>query len=292
MSRWSGRRAKFRKFLAGDACVYPASVFDPVSAAIAEHLDYEMGMFAGSLGSLAVLGAPDLIVMTLSEFAEQGRRISRASALPLFADADHGYGNALNVMRTVEELENAGLAGLSIEDTDLPQPHGSAGKPRLLSIEEGVGKMKAALAGRQDPSLVIAGRTGAAQITDFDDAIARVRAYEAAGVDAVFLSGIKTPEQVERIAAAVRLPIMLGGSGAGFERAHLAANRVRIALQGHHPFMAAVQATHDTLKALRDGVAPADIAGTASGDFMKGVMRDAEYRRDMKEFLGGRGGAG
>ncbi|MEE8333817.1 MAG: isocitrate lyase/phosphoenolpyruvate mutase family protein, partial [Alphaproteobacteria bacterium] len=154
-------------------------------------------------------------------------------------------------------------------------------------IEEGVGKMKAALAGRQDSSLVIAGRTGAAQITDFDDAIKRVRAYEAAGVDAVFLSGIKTSEQVEQVAAAVSLPIMLGGSGAGFDRAHLAANNVRIALQGHQPFMAAVKATHDTLKALRDGVKPADIEGTASGDFMKAAMRDADYKGNMKEFLGG-----
>src|SRR6185503_1259045 len=87
-------------------------------------------------------------------------------------DADHGYGNALNVKRTVEELETAGIAGMSIEDTDLPTPFGTS-KPRLTTIEEGVGKMKAALAGRQDPLLAIAGRTSAVQITGLDDAIAR-----------------------------------------------------------------------------------------------------------------------
>ncbi len=284
---WTDRRERFRALLAGDACLHPGSVFDPISARIAEDLGFEVGMFAGSVASLAVLGAPDIVALTLTEFADQAYRINRAGSLPLMVDADHGYGNAINVKRTVEELETAGVAALTIEDTELPLAFGAVGQTRLISIEEGVGKMKAALAGRQDASLVIAGRTGAAQITDLDDAIARVRAYEAAGVDAVFLSGIKMPEQVEKVAAAVRLPIMLGGSGAGFDRAHLAANRVRIALQGHQPFMAAVKATHDTLKALRDGVKPADIEGTASAEFMKGAMRGVDYRRDMKEFLGG-----
>ena len=105
-------------------------------------------------------------------------------------DADHGYGNALNVKRTVEELETAGIGGMSIEDTDLPTPFGTA-KPRLTSIAEGVGKMKAALAGRQDPALCIAGRTSAIQITGLDDAIARGKAYEAAGVDALFFVGVR-----------------------------------------------------------------------------------------------------
>ena len=94
--------------------------------------------------SLAVLGAPDLIVLTLTEFAEQCRRISRASNLPFMVDADHGYGNALNVMRTVEELEAAGVAALTIEDTALPQAFGQGAETRLLSLEEGVGKMRAA----------------------------------------------------------------------------------------------------------------------------------------------------
>jgi len=284
---WTDRRERFRALLGGDACIHPGSVFDPLSARIAEDLGFEIGMFAGSVASLTVLGAPDIVALTLTEFADQAYRINRAGSLPLLVDADHGYGNAINVKRTVEELESAGVAALTIEDTELPQAFGTVGQTRLIPIEEGVGKMKAALAGRQDPSLVIAGRTGAAQITDLDDAIARARAYEAAGVDAIFLSGLKTPQQVEQVAAAIRLPIMLGGSGAGFDRAHLASNRVRVALQGHHPFMAAVRATHETLKALRDGVKPADIGGTASGDFMKSAMRDADYKRWTKEFLGG-----
>ena len=208
---WTHRRERFRAILEGKECVHPGSVFDPISARIAEDLGFEVGMFAGSVASMTVLGAPDLIVLTLSEFAAQAYRINRAGALPLLVDADHGYGNALNVKRTVEELETAGVAALSIEDTDLPQPFGTVGRTRLLSVEEGVGKMRAALAGRQDPRLVIAGRTSAPAVTGIDDAIARARAYEATGVDALFLVGIRTRAEVEAVAGVVRLPIILGG---------------------------------------------------------------------------------
>src|SRR5262245_16002800 len=147
---WSDRRKKYRAVLEGAACVHPGSVYDALSARIAEDIGFEIGMFAGSTGSLSVLGAPDIIVLTLTEFAAQAYRINRAGNLPLMVDADHGYGNALNVKRTVEELETAGVAGLTIEDTRLPAPFGSGGKAELISIEEGVGKMRAALAGRQD----------------------------------------------------------------------------------------------------------------------------------------------
>jgi hypothetical protein len=151
--QWTERRDRFRAILGGASCIHPASVFDPVPARIAEDLGFELGMFAGSVASLVVLGAPDLTLITVTEFAEQAHRICRAGKLPLLVDADHGYGNALNVMRTVEELETAGVAALTIEDTALPQAFGAGGAIKLLSIEEGVGKMKAALAGRRDPRL-------------------------------------------------------------------------------------------------------------------------------------------
>ena len=178
------RRERYRAVLAGDQCVHPASVFDPISARIAEDLGFEVGMLAGSIASFTVLGAPDIIVLTLTEFAQQIHRICRASTLSLMVDADHGYGNALNVKRTVEELESAGVSALTIEDTVLPRQFGT-GETALISIEEGVGKMKAALSGRQDPSLVVAGRSSALSVTGVEDAIRRTKAYEAAGVDAV-----------------------------------------------------------------------------------------------------------
>ena len=284
---WTDRRKRFRALLAGDRCIHPGSVFDPISARIAEDLGFELGMFAGSTASLTVLGAPDLIVLTLSEFAGQAYRINRAGNLPLMVDADHGYGNALNAKRTVEELETAGVCGLSLEDTDLPTPHGTT-KPRLTSIAEGVGKMKAALAGRQDPALCIAGRTSAISISDLDDAIARGKAYEEAGVDALFFVSVKTRAQLDAISASTRLPLILGGGTPELsDLAYLGARRVRIALQGHQPFAAAIKAVHDTLKALRDGTPPSKLQGVADAELIKRVTRDADYTKWTKDFLGG-----
>jgi carboxyvinyl-carboxyphosphonate phosphorylmutase len=284
---WTDRRKRFRAVLSGERCVHPGSVFDPISARIAEDLGFEVGMFAGSTASLTVLGAPDLIVLTLSEFAAQAYRINRAGGLPLLVDADHGYGNALNVKRTVEELESAGIAALSIEDTDLPTPFGTT-KPRLTTLAEGVGKMKAALAGRQDPLLAIAGRTSAIQIAGLDDAIARGKAYEQVGVDALFFVGVRTRAELDALSAATRIPIILGGATPELtDRDYLASRRVRVALQGHQPFAAAVKAVHDTLKALREGTPPGKLSGVADAELMKRVTRDADYSKWTKEFLGG-----
>ena len=284
--RYKERREKFRAVLAGDKCVFPGSVFDPISARIAEDLGFEIGMFAGSVASHTVLGAPDLIVLTLSEFAQQAQRINRATDIPLMVDADHGYGNALNVRRTIEELEMAGVSGLSIEDTELPQAFGSNGKINLLSIDEGIGKMKAAISGRQDPNLVIAGRTSALAITGVGDAIERALAYEAIGVDAIFLVGIKTRDELDTIAERLSLPIILGSAkGDVLDEDYLSSRNVRICLKGHQPFAAAVQAVYATLKSIREGIPVEELKGIASPDLMKKVTRAEKYNLMAQEFL-------
>ena len=280
------RREKLRSVLTGPSCIRPGSVYDAISIRIAEDLGFEVGMFGGSVASLAVLGDPDIALITLTELAEQMRRMSRAASLPVLVDADHGYGNGLNVRRTVQELEVAGAAGLTIEDTLLPQAFGEA-KTQPISREEGVGKMKAALDGRSDSSLVIMGRTGAASITSLADAIERARAYEAVGVDALFFTGIKSRAELEAISSATRLPIVLGGAPEELnDLLYLAQLRVRIALQGHAPIAAATQAVHATLKALREGVSPKQLQGLASSELTSRVMRDAETKARSATFLG------
>src|ERR1700710_1562681 len=204
------RREALRSILTGSALIRPGSVYDATSIRIAEDIGFELGMFGGSVASLVVLGDPDIALITLTELAEQMRRMSRAAQLPVLVDADHGYGNALNVRRTVQELDAAGAAGLTIEDTLLPQAFGQA-KTQLISLEEGVGKMRAALDGRGDPSLVILARTGAAPISGLDDTIARAVAYESTGVDGLFFTGLKTSAEIDAISAATKLPIVLGG---------------------------------------------------------------------------------
>jgi carboxyvinyl-carboxyphosphonate phosphorylmutase len=280
------RRDGLRAVLSGDRCVRPGSVYDAISVRIAEDLGFEVGMFGGSAASLAILGDPDIALITLSELAEQMRRMSRAGDLPVLVDADHGYGNALNVRRTVEELEAAGAAGLTIEDTLLPQAFGEA-KPQLIPAEEGLGKITAALDARRDPALVIVGRTGAASITSVDDAIARATSYEAAGVDALMFTGVKTRADLQAIASATTLPIVLGGmSDAITDWDFLGSQRVRIAVQGHAPISAATAAVHATLKAVRDGVAPAALNGLASSALTEQVTRAADVKRRAADYLG------
>jgi carboxyvinyl-carboxyphosphonate phosphorylmutase len=281
------RRQRYRAILEGNRCVHPASVFDPISARAAEDIGFEVGMFAGSIASGTVLGDPDLIVLTLTEFAQQIHRICRAGNLSLQVDADHGYGNALNVRRTVQELETAGVCCLTIEDTLLPLSFGQAGEGRLISVEEGVGKMKAALDARQDPLLVVAGRTSALRNGGVPEAIKRVKAYEKAGVDAVFLAGAQTRAEVEAIHAETSMPLLLGGAGGELaDLDFLSANGIKVALQGHLPFAAAIKAVYDTLKALRDGVAPADLRpNLASPELMAQVTRKANFDQWIKDYL-------
>jgi carboxyvinyl-carboxyphosphonate phosphorylmutase len=280
------RREALRSILTGSICIRPGSVYDAISIRIAEDLGFEVGMFGGSVASLAVLGDPDVALITLTELAEQMRRMSRAASLPVLVDADHGYGNALNVRRTVEELETAGAAGLTIEDTLLPQAYGQA-KTQLISLEEGVGKMKAAVDARDDPALVIMARTGVVSIASLGDAIARAIAYEGTGVDALFFTGVKTRSELEAIAAATKLPIVLGGAPEDMtDRDYLANQRVRIALQGHAPFAAATLAVYETLKALRGGQSLKDLKGLASSELTGRVTRDAEMRTRGADFLG------
>lgn len=279
-------RERFRALLTQDGCASPASVHDPVSVRIAEQLEFELGIFAGSVASLTVLGSPDLILLTLTEFADQARRITRASPLPLLVDADHGYGNALNVMRCVQELENAGVSALSIEDTELPVAAGARGEPRLVSLAEGVGKMKAALDARTDPALVIAGRTSAGAITDENDAAERLYGYEQAGVDVLFVVGIKTVAALETIVAATTLPIILGSAGPEVTQpAVLAANRVKICLRGHQPFAAATQAIYETMRLLKTGTPPGELPNLASDELMNSVTRHQDHQDWRRRYL-------
>ena len=282
------RYTRLRAILAGDQCVTASSLFDPMSARIADDLGFEVGVMGGSVASLAVLGAPDLIVLSLSELVEQARRVCRAGQLSVVVDADHGYGNALNVMRAVEELQAAGVAGISIEDTLLPRAFGAAGGAQLNSLEEGVGKMRAAVKARGAGPMAIFGRTSAVAISGVDDTIRRLKAYEEADVDALFVPGIKTRDELDQIAGAVGLPIILGGCSESLaDLPYLASRKVRIWLGGHQAFAAAVQAMYETLKAVRAGARPSELANIAPEALMARLTRSADYQDYTRDYLGG-----
>lgn len=254
-------RAQFRALLASNSCYHTASVFDPMAARTAADLGFEVGILGGSVASLQVLAAPDFALITLSEFVEQATRIGRVSPLPVIADADHGYGNALNVMRTVIELERAGIAALTIEDTLLPAQFGRKSTD-LISVAEGVGKIRAALEARVDPDLAIIARTHAG-VLQLDEVILRTQAYQAAGADAICIVGVEDFDHLEQIAAALSVPLMLVtyGNPKLRDNERLAKLGVRIVVNGHAAYFAAIKATYDCLREQR-GAQSSDLSAT------------------------------
>ncbi|WP_070885273.1 oxaloacetate decarboxylase [Pseudomonas sp. D1-3] len=248
-------RRAFRTLLASGACYHTASVFDPMSARIAGDLGFEVGILGGSVASLQVLAAPDFALISLSEFVEQATRIHRVSRLPVIADADHGYGNALNVMRTVVELERAGISALTIEDTLLPAQFNRKSTD-LISVAEGVGKVRAALEARVDPDLAIIARTNAG-VLGVEEVIKRTMAYQKAGADAICMVGVEDFEHLEKIAEHLSVPLMLVtyGNPKLRDNERLAKLGVRIVVNGHAAYFAAIKATYDCLREQRNAVA-------------------------------------
>lgn len=285
--RHTEQRNRFRAILGGSQCLSPASVYDPLSARVAESVGYRLGILAGSVSSNTTLAAPDLILLTLTDFADQVRRIMRVSDLSLLVDADHGYGNALNVMRTVQELEHAGVSAMSIEDTSLPIRFGQPeGKDELISVEEMTGKLKAAVAARRDPSTVIAGRTAALKVEGIEKTVARVKTYAACGVDCIFIIGVETAEQVRAVHDASQLPVIVGPGKTSVTREDFAKAGARVLLQGHQPVAAAVKALREVYAHFYGGGAAADLKDkVASAKEMDTLVFGEDYKKYLREYL-------
>lgn len=178
-------------------------VFDGVQAKLAEEAGFEAVYMTG-FGTAASHGLPDLGLLGLAEMSDNAARIASAVSVPLIADADTGYGNEVNVARTVELYERAGVAALHIEDQEMPKRCGFLEGKRVIPMEEMVLKVRAALDARRDPATVIIARTDALAPHGWDDALTRARAYREAGADLVFIDGLRTREAVERAAGELR----------------------------------------------------------------------------------------
>jgi carboxyvinyl-carboxyphosphonate phosphorylmutase len=281
-------RQRFRNVLSARAAVSPASVYDPLSARVAESVGYELGILAGSIASMSTLAAPDILIMTLTEVADQVRRIARTSQLALLVDADHGYGNAFNVHRTIAELEHAGAAAVSIEDTLLPPPFGvEEGTEQVIPTAEMVGKLKAAIAARTDPAFVIAGRTSSLRVEGLAGAVERVRAYAATGVDVIFVVGIESATQVQALHDAAGLPVIAGPSpkAKNLQRAELAAAGAALFMQGHQPFAAVAEALRRTYEYLRAENDPAAVPGLASKAALDELVRVPDFAEMARQYL-------
>lgn len=226
-------RLAFAELLQGNVCKFAASVFDPISVRMASDLGFEVAIQGGSVTSLQVLGAPDNASLTLEEYVEQVCRVARASQIPIIGDADHVLGNTLDVMRTVTELQKAGVAALTLEDSQMPAKYDEQTHV-LVEMEEAASKIYAARFARSDDALSIIARTNVA-LTTLEDSIARTTGYQKAGADAICLVGVKDLQHLQALTSHLCVPIMLinYGNPALSDVEKLGAANVRIVVNGH-----------------------------------------------------------
>jgi carboxyvinyl-carboxyphosphonate phosphorylmutase len=200
---------RLRQLLAGPGLVVAPGAFDGLSARLIEAAGFPLVYMTGAGTAASQLGEPDLGLATLTEMAMHAGRIAACVSVPVIADADTGYGNALNVVRTVREYERAGVAGLHLEDQVAPKRCGHLAGKQVIAADEFCDKIRAVCEHRTDPDFVVIARTDARQVTGLDDAIERGNRYAEAGADVVFVEAPESEEELARVAREVRAPLLV-----------------------------------------------------------------------------------
>ncbi len=265
---------KFRGLLARKGVVMMPGVGDPFTARMVAREGFEAVMSSGNATSAMRLGMADVGMLTLTENAENAARIVAASGLPVFADADTGYGNALSVRRTVMEFERAGVAAIMIEDQVTPKRCGMLAGKQVVPAAEMLTKIRAALDARRDDDLVIVARTDANAVEGIDSALRRAEAYQKAGADAIFVEGPRTVEEANRIARSIDAPLVYNvtptGSVPGLDATALEQMGYKMLSCSVYVLLAAIPAFRGFLRAFRETGDPRKAGASAA---------------DMKEYL-------
>jgi 2-methylisocitrate lyase-like PEP mutase family enzyme len=204
--------ARLRELLRAPSMIVAPFVYDCLQAKIAERTGFDAVYMTG-FGTAAARGFPDLGLMTMTEMVQNVRAIAHAVKVPVICDADTGYGNPLNVWRTVREYEEAGAAALHIEDQVWPKKCGFLAGKQVIPMEDMVPKVRTACDARRDPAFVIIARTDALAVNGWDDVVRRCRAYHAAGADLLFVDGIRSLEDLKNYTARLGdLPLLYNGA--------------------------------------------------------------------------------
>ena len=198
------RRDRLRDRLSGPRPLVAPGVFDPLSALLVEQAGFDAAYLSGASLSYTRLGRPDLGLVSAAEVIDTVARIADRISIPLIVDADTGFGNALNVVHTVRNLERAGAAAIQIEDQQLPKRCGHLRGKTLVSIDEMVGKVRAAVDARASDDTLIIARTDGIAVEGLDEALRRAEAYQQAGADVLFVEAPRSLAEMQAIAA--RLP--------------------------------------------------------------------------------------
>ena len=268
----AGLRAAFER----ETIAVPG-VFCPLVAKIAERLGFKAVYLSGGALS-AANGVPDVGLLTVTEFVDEARRIARSTTLPLLCDADTGFGEALNVERTVQLFEEAGAAGIHLEDQQLPKRCGHLSGKTLVQPEEMAAKIRAAVAARRDPSFVIIARTDARGVNGFADAVKRAELYLKAGADAIFPEALESREEFADFARMVPATLLANntefGKSPNLPVAALAELGYRLVLFPLTAFRSAVKSAYETL---------AEIQRTGH---QAGQLADMLTRAELYDLLG------
>lgn len=248
------RVARFRELLGQEGMITAPGVYDALSASLAEQAGFPL-LHATGAGISCVLGYPDIGLLSVTEVIEQVSRMVDATSAPILADADTGYGNSLNVIRTVRSFEKAGAAGIHIEDQVFPKKCGLLAGREVVPVQEIQGKIQAALDARVNEEFVIVARTDARDSLDLDAVIERGNAFHEAGADMVFVYGARSLQELEKIAKEVPGPLMTHVSkGAAFSdvsSSDLEALGYKLVIHALSPLEVAAYALREYLRELR-----------------------------------------
>jgi len=270
------KRAALRAGLASGRLLRFPGAFNPLSAMLITRRGFE-GVYVSGAVISADLGLPDIGLTTASEVAGRAQQIARVSPLPVLVDADTGFGEPMNAARTVQLLEDAGVAGLHVEDQVNPKRCGHLDGKDVVDRDTAVRRIKAAVAARRDPAFVIAARTDAAAVNGLDDAIDRARAYADAGADLIFPEAMTGERDFERLRAAIDVPILANMTE--FGKSPLLTTRTLENL-GVNMVIYPV-----TLLRLAMHAADAGLAAIAGTGTQEGLLDKMQHRGDLYDLL-------
>ena len=280
-----------RQLLARNQILIAPGAYDVLSSMAAAASGFEAVYMTGSGASTSLTGLPDIGLTTLSEMVTRAGHMAEAVPVPLISDADTGYGNALNVIRTVREFERAGVAGIHLEDQIAPKRCGHVQGKQVVSIEEGVGKIRAAVAARTDPDFVIVVRVDSRAVNGFEDAVVRGRAYREAGADVVFPEALESRDEFANYARKVDGPLFANMTEFG-KSPYLSAQELEG--MGYRIVIFPVTSMRVALKAMLEFYAELKRMGTQTGYLDRMATRQelyelidyAKWRAYEKEFVG------
>ncbi len=283
------RASKLRELIERPGTTILPGVFDAVSAKLVEQIGFEVVFTSGFGISGTTLGMPDMGLLTMTETLERVRKIVGAVDLPLVADVDTGYGNPLNVMRTVRECVEMGVAGIILEDQEWPKKCGHFEGKRVIPCDEQIQKVKAAVEARGDKDLVIIGRTDARAPLGLDEAVERGIAYFKAGVDVVFIEAPQSVDELKRISEKIDAPLFAnmieGGKTPFLSRVELEDLGYKLVVYPLSALFAATKAMADVFQKLKDDGTTAGFEPMVSFHEFEEIIGVPRYRELESRFV-------